>query len=135
VTLIAAIALAQRYGVSGVGAGILIGACAQLTPLGIGLSRLLGGKLAELWRPREAISLLGAAGAGFATARLLSAVLTQPLALMLAPLLGLIAAAAVFLAIGGVQPRDRERGRRLTGALSARLAGMAGNSPRWSGRS
>jgi O-antigen/teichoic acid export membrane protein len=146
VTLPVAVALARADGVSGVGAGMLIGACAQLAPLAAGLPRLLGGgrsvvagspnsgngngrPLSELVRAREAISLLAAGTSGFALARVLSTAVAQPLALLLAPSLGLAVAAAVFLVVGGVQPRDRERAGRLIRALAAR-----GERPLASGR-
>jgi O-antigen/teichoic acid export membrane protein len=135
VTLPAAVLLVGAYGVSGVGAGMLIGACAQLAPLSAGLPRLLGSALSELVRPREAVSLLSAGIAGFATARLLSLALSHPLALVTAPTLGLAVAAVVFVVVGGVQPRDRERARLLIRAFGARLSFAAGSSRGSSGRS
>jgi O-antigen/teichoic acid export membrane protein len=160
VTLPAAVLLAQAYGVAGVGAGMLLGACAQLVPLAAGLRRLLGGGVpgektheaapgegvpgegapAELVRPREAVAVVGAGTVGFAVAHVLSLALGQPLALVLAPTAGLGAAVAVLALVGGVQPRDRERARRVMGgalAASLRVRGsLAQGSPRgWSGRS
>ncbi|HEY7830550.1 MAG TPA: oligosaccharide flippase family protein [Solirubrobacteraceae bacterium] len=134
VTLFAAVLLVNAHGVSGVGAGMLIGACAQLAPLSAGLPRLLGSDLSQLVRAREAISLVGAGIVGFAIARLLSAALSDPLALLLAPTLGLCAAAAVFIVIGGVQPRDRERVQLLIGVFGARLSLAAGRPRGSSGR-
>ncbi len=131
VTLIAAVLLVRAYGVSGVGAGMLIGACAQFAPLSLGLPRLLGSSLAELVRPREAASLVAAGAIGFAIARLISVTLSYPLALLLAPALGLGAAAAVFIVLGGVQPRDRARAQLLIGVFGARLS-FAGGKPRGS---
>ena len=126
VTLLAAVLLVHAHGVSGVGAGMLIGACAQLAPISAGLPRLLGGALKELVRPREAASLLSAGIAGFAVARMLSLALSHPLALVVAPTVGLGATTAVFVLVGGVQPRDRERARLLIRAFGARLSFAAG---------
>jgi len=134
-TLLAAVLLAKAYGASGVGAGMLIGACAQFVPLSAGLPRLLGGSLAGLVRPREAISLLSAGVTGFAVARLLSTELSHPLALVLAPTVGLGVSAAIFLVVGGVQPRDRERAQLLIRVFGARLSFAAGRPPGSSGRS
>ena len=98
-------------------AAMLLGACAQLLPLGARLPRLLHGRLAELWRPREALSLPAAGVVGFAVARLLSLALSGPSALALAPTLGLAAAGLMFVVVGGVQARDRERARVLSRAF------------------
>jgi O-antigen/teichoic acid export membrane protein len=133
-TLLAAVLLAQADGLRGVGAGMLIGACAQLVPLSASLPRLLGSAFSELLRPREAISLLSAGTAGFLVARLLSSALSHPLALLLAPTLGLGTAAAVFIAIGGVQPRDRVRARGVIRAFGARLNFASGRPRGSSGR-
>ncbi len=119
-TLLSAVLLTRAYGVSGMGAGMLIGACAQLAPLSLRLPRLLDGPLRELWRPREVVSMVGAGAVGFASARAVSLALPHPVALILAPVFGLAATAAVFIAAGGVQPRDRRRAQRLTRSLSAR---------------
>jgi O-antigen/teichoic acid export membrane protein len=119
-TLLATVLLTRAYGLSGAGAGMAIGACAQLAPLGARLPRLLSRRLGELWSRREMIALLSAAGAGFAVSRMASIELAHPPALVLAPSAGLAAAGIVFVALGGVQPRDRERRRRLMGALRAR---------------
>ncbi len=119
VTLLAGVPLARAYGLSGMGAAMLLGACAQLLPLGARLPRLLHGRLADLWRPREAVSLPAAGVVGFAVARALSVALTGISALALAPTLGLAAAGLVFVAVGGVQTRDRERARVLSRAFGA----------------
>jgi O-antigen/teichoic acid export membrane protein len=132
-TLLAATLLARSHGASGVGAGMLIGACAQLVPLLLRLPRALAGQPRELWSARDAVALLGAGAVGFTTARLLSRTLAHPSALVFAPTLGLGAAAAVFLLVGGLRPRDRERGRRIAGALSARVSGAWSRPQRQSG--
>ncbi len=129
VTLLAATLLAQGGGIDGVGAGMLIGACAQLLPLGIGLRRSVGGSFGEGWWSREASALVGAGIAGFATARLLSDTFAHVAALALAPTLGLGAAAVVFVALGGVHERDRERGRHVSRAVGERV-GVALRRPR-----
>lgn len=126
VTLPAAVLLVKADGVSGVGAGMLIGACAQFVPLSARLPRLLGSSRTELLRAREVLCLLSAGLVGFAIARLISTTLSQPLALVLAPTLGLSAAAIVFVVVGGVQPRDRVRIQRFIGAFGARLSFGAG---------
>jgi O-antigen/teichoic acid export membrane protein len=120
VTLLATVPLTRAYGVSGTGAGLLIGACAQLLPLGARLPRLLHGAVWELWRPRDLASLLACGVLAFAVSRSLSAALPRLPALVLAPTLGLSAAAALLLVLGATQPRDRERIRRVVRALSAR---------------
>jgi O-antigen/teichoic acid export membrane protein len=99
--------------------GVLLGACAQLLPLSARLPQLVHGRLAELWRPRDTISLLGASASGFVVARLLSIALSGLSALALAPMLGLAAAGVVFVVVGGVQTRDRERARVLSRAFGA----------------
>jgi O-antigen/teichoic acid export membrane protein len=119
-TLLAGVLLTRAYGVSGTGAGMLIGACIQLMPLSRRLLRSLDGALAQLWSLREIVSLLSAAVAGFFVSRLSSLELAHLPALLLAPTLGLSTTVGVFIALGGVQPRDRERGRRITLALNAR---------------
>jgi O-antigen/teichoic acid export membrane protein len=132
-TLLSAVLLTRAYGVSGMGAGMLIGACAQLAPLSLRLPRLLDGPLHELWRPREVLSLLGAGAVGFATARAISDGLPHAGALVLAPASGLAAMAGVFLVAGGLQPRDRERAQRLTRSFSDRRNGAGGRLRRSSG--
>jgi O-antigen/teichoic acid export membrane protein len=121
VTLLAATLLAQRAGIGGVGAGMLIGACAQLVPLSTNVRRRLGDGFGEGWGSRTTLALLAAGSAGFASARVLSDTLAHVPALLLAPTVGLAAAAAVFLAVGGVHARDRARGRYVTRAVGARL--------------
>lgn len=120
VTVLASVLLTRRFGVTGAGAGMTIGACAQLAPLSAGLPGLLSGRLRELWRGREMVALVSAGAAAFACSRGLSNELGPVPALLLAPALGLAAAALVFVAMGGLQERDRERARRLGGALSGR---------------
>jgi O-antigen/teichoic acid export membrane protein len=119
-TLLATVLLTRAYGLSGAGAGMAIGACAQLVPLSANLPRLLSQALHRLWSPREVLALVVAGGLGFAVSRVLSVELAQPLALVLAPTAGLAAAATAFTALGGPQRRDRERLRRLTAALASR---------------
>jgi O-antigen/teichoic acid export membrane protein len=133
VTIAAAIPLTVSYGEAGMGAGMLLGACAQLAPLVVGLPRALHRPLRELWSPRELASLLAAAVAGFLVSRTLSEQLAHAPALVLAPLIGLAAAIAVFILAGGIQPRDRARGALLARALSARLAIASGRLRRSSG--
>jgi O-antigen/teichoic acid export membrane protein len=133
VTLITATLLTRAYGVSGMGAGMLIGACAQLLPLSARLPHMLSGELRRLWRARELLALLGAAISGFAVARVLSIALPRVGALVAAPTAGLLAAACVFLLIGGWAPRDRERARRLLALLSARREPGLDRTPRSSG--
>jgi O-antigen/teichoic acid export membrane protein len=129
-TLLAGTLLARTHGLSGMGAAMLIGACTQLLPLGACLPQLLHDSPRALWRAREGASLLGAGATGFVAARLVSQTLAHPLALVLAPTLGLALAAAVFIGLGGVQPRDRRRARLLSSALSDRLSVAAGRPPR-----
>lgn len=119
-TLLASVLLTRAYGLSGAGAGMLLGACAQLAPLCANLPALLSQALRRLWSPREMIALLGAGVAGFAASRSISIALARLPALVLAPAAGLATAAIVFLALGGLQQRDRARGRRLAQALNAR---------------
>ncbi|HST55722.1 MAG TPA: hypothetical protein VLJ42_07490 [Solirubrobacteraceae bacterium] len=135
VTLLAAVPLTLLYGVSGMGAGMLIGACAQLAPLAAGLPRVLDGAsaLRELWRTRELLALTLAGATGFGVSRLLALALTRIPALVLAPALGLAAAAVVFVLVGGIEPRDRARGRALARTLSARLTLASGRLRRSSG--
>jgi O-antigen/teichoic acid export membrane protein len=121
-TLLAAVPLTDAYGVSGTGAGLLIGACAQLLPLGARLPRLLHARVSELWRAREVCALLGAGALAFAVSRGLSSVLPHLAALALAPALGLCAATGLFVVLGGPQPRDRDRVRGVLVQLSARVA-------------
>ncbi|HXA91758.1 MAG TPA: hypothetical protein VNU73_00825, partial [Steroidobacteraceae bacterium] len=122
-TLLAAVLLTRAYGVSGMGAGMLIGACAQFLLLGSRLPQLLESTVRELWGPREAVSLMCAAIAGFAAARAISSALSHLAALFLAPTGGLALAGCLFVAAGGVQPRDRERGRLLRRSVSDHLNG------------
>jgi O-antigen/teichoic acid export membrane protein len=119
-TVLSGVFLTRSYGVTGMGAAMLIGACTQLIPLTVKLPSLLEGALVEQWKPREIVSLVAAGLAGFVLSRLLSAELSNLLALLLAPTLGLLAAAGVFVVLGGLQVRDRERGVRVSRALSAR---------------
>jgi O-antigen/teichoic acid export membrane protein len=132
-TLVAATLLTRAYGISGMGAGMLIGACAQLLPLGARLPHVLEGTVRELWTPREGISLVSAAIAGFIAARAISATLPQLAALFLAPAGGLALATGLFILAGGVQPRDRERGRLLRRAFSDRWSAAGGRLRRSSG--
>jgi O-antigen/teichoic acid export membrane protein len=120
-TVLATVALTRAYGLSGAGAGMAIGAGAQLAPLCARLPGLLSQPLARLWSPRELAALLGAGVAGFAVSRGISLELTRTAALALAPAGGLLAAAGVLLAGGALQERDRARGAQLAGAVRARL--------------
>jgi O-antigen/teichoic acid export membrane protein len=120
-TLLATVLLTRAYSLSGAGAGMTIGACAQLAPLGARLPRLLSQALRQLWPAREMLALAGAGAAGFALSRAISVELPRLPALVLAPTAGLLAAALVFLALGGPQQRDRERARRLARSLRASL--------------
>jgi len=127
-TLLAVVLLTRAHGIAGAGAGLLIGSFAQLAPLGLRLPRLLGAhRLAELWRAREILALALAAGVGFAVSRGLSDALPHVPALVLAPTLGLAATAAVFLALGGLQPRDRARIGQIRRGLAVRRRPTVGS--------
>jgi O-antigen/teichoic acid export membrane protein len=126
VTLIVATVLARRDGVSGLGAGMLIGACAQLLPLITSLRGAGGFGWGEGWGSRALLTLLAAGGMGFVCARVSANALSRATVLLALPAslgAGVVAAAATFYLLGGVRERDRERGRRVRGVLARSVFG------------
>jgi O-antigen/teichoic acid export membrane protein len=124
-TLAAATLLARSYGASGVGAGMLIGACVQLLALSRSMPRTVARGEGEGYGSRTVVPLLAAAVAGFVCARLTADALAHASALLgalLAPSGGAAAAGLVFVLAGGVRERDRVRGRRLRRALGGRVS-------------
>jgi O-antigen/teichoic acid export membrane protein len=136
-TLLAATLLGSRYGASGVGAGMLIGATVQLLALLMSLRRAGWLGLGEGSGSRTLVPLLAAGAAGFLSARLTAAALVHTpalLALALAPGAGAAAAAVVFALAGGVRERDRERGRHVRRALLRSASGERARASAWTRR-
>jgi O-antigen/teichoic acid export membrane protein len=109
VTLAASIPLAVAYGPTGLGAGILLGASAQLALLTLELPHHLACRLSQLWPRHEMVALVVAGLAAYAASRAVSASSGEIAALILAPAAGLAVAAIAFVLLGGTQRRDRER--------------------------
>ena len=103
------VVLTPRLGIVGPAIALLAGYLVVILLNGFSLRRSLTRPLRATWPLAERASLAAAYGVGFVSARLIERALPWPLALPLALAGGGLAYAAVFLATGGVNSRDRSR--------------------------
>ena len=108
-TVGATIALTLEFGLVGTASGALIGYSTDLLILSVAVRRHLSTPVTRLWPVRQFAALAAAYAAGFAAARLVDDALDGAVGLLCALPAGAIAYLAVFVALGGVGPRDRVR--------------------------
>lgn len=109
VTLGLVIVLTPDIGVTGPAIALLAGYAAAVLLGGAVLRPVLSRPLRATWPLRERLALLGAYAAGFVAAQLVQHSIYSLAALPLGLTAGMLAYAAVFLAAGGLNARDRVR--------------------------
>lgn len=114
VTIVLLVVLTPSIGILGPAIALLAGYVAVIVLNGIALRSSLTRPLRATWPLRERFALLAAYAAGFGTANLVGHVLPSIAGLPLVLAAGTVAYAAVFIAGGAVNTRDR---RRLTEAI------------------
>lgn len=128
VTVVLIVALAPPLGITGAGVAMLAGAAASMVWMSVAMRAYMQRPLRALWPLREMAALALAYGAGFAAARGVDVALPGLAALAPALAAGTLAYAAVLLAAGGVNARDRERIRSGRAALARRRVARRGTA-------
>ncbi len=120
VTLTATIGLAQVIGATGAALAVVLGFLADsLFMYGVTRS-YLATPLRVLWPLRQVLAMLASYAGGFATAHVLYASIGGVGGLLIALIAGTIAYAIIFVTVGGLNRRDRERASQLITRLRAR---------------
>ena len=122
VTVAASIVLGAAIGPTGVALAVIGGYVADCTFMLIITRRHLTTPLHRLWRPRQLLALAAAYAAGFFAARVAYDTLGGVGGLLVALAAGTIAYGLTFLAIGGVDERDRARFAQVVSSLRKRRA-------------
>jgi O-antigen/teichoic acid export membrane protein len=117
VTLALVAALTPSVGIAGPVIALLAGYGVAVLLGGVVLRPVLRRPVRTTWPLRERFALLGAYAAGFAAAHLVELTSSSLAALPASLLAGGLAYAVAFLAGGGLNARDRARGRELTTLL------------------
>jgi O-antigen/teichoic acid export membrane protein len=118
VTVGGGIALALWLGISGMALAIALGAAVQLLLQYRTTRSHISTPLLSLWPARQMFGLFGAYASGFAVSYSLDHLAPEPLGLILGLAGGTLTYAAVLLAIGGIDARDRERAKAMSSYLS-----------------
>jgi O-antigen/teichoic acid export membrane protein len=109
VTLLLLVILTPRIGIVGAAIATLAGFVCVIILSGIALRSFLTRPLRATWPLRERLAMVAAYAAGFAAARLVEQALPSIAGLPVCLLAGSVAYAVVFLALGGLNGRDRHR--------------------------
>lgn len=118
-TIPATLFLSQAWGITGTAAGMVIGAALQVAVQGWNIRRYLS-SLPSLWPPRQIVAMLLAYGGAFVASRAVDRSVGGVPGLFVALTAGTVAYLALFLALGGVLARDRDRVRAVSALLRAR---------------
>ncbi|HLH66181.1 MAG TPA: polysaccharide biosynthesis C-terminal domain-containing protein [Solirubrobacteraceae bacterium] len=129
VTLPAVVVLTERYGITGAGVGMALGAAAQLACQLLVVQRELIGLVARWWSPRQVAGQVAAYAGAFAAARMTLRGLHGYGGLLAALVLGTVVYLALLAAVGGLSGRDRERARRLRARLAAARQQPSASAP------
>lgn len=108
-----AVVLAGPLGATGPAIGLVLGMLASTAVMHATVRRGLSQPLHRLWGPRAMLAQIGAYGAGFAAAYAVDDRLDGHLGTLVALAAGFVAYVVPFLALGGLEERDRERMARL----------------------
>lgn len=119
-----AIVLSGPMGATGPAVGLVLGMLASTTVMHATVRRGLSQPLHRLWGPRAMFAQIAAYGAGFAAAWVVDDRLDGHVGTVIALGAGFVAYVVLFLGLGGLEPRDRERMAR----LRARV-GRGGGAP------
>jgi O-antigen/teichoic acid export membrane protein len=107
------IGLSLWLGISGMALGMVLGAATQLV-LQYGVTRShISTPLLELWRARQILGLAVAYASGFAASYGLDRLVPEPGGLILGLAGGTLTYVTMLLLVGGLDPRDRERAKRM----------------------
>lgn len=130
VTLALLVALTPSFEFVGPAIALLTGYLAVIVLSGLILRSFLERPLRATWPIRERVVLVAAYAAGFGAARGTEMVAPAPGRIVLCLIAATLAYSAVFLLLGGLNPRDRERISQLarSAKLGQRLRSRSGNS-------
>jgi O-antigen/teichoic acid export membrane protein len=117
VTLGTGYALTRTIGLEGPAIGLVAGAAFDVALKASIVRAYLSSPLRALWGRRQRLAMLLAYAAGFAAARGVHSAVPELAALPLTLGAGLAAYAGALVLAGGLNDRDRERGRSVLGAL------------------
>lgn len=109
VTIILTVILTPAIGITGPALALLAGYILQVTWGVIALLPFLSQSLHVTWPPRERIALVIAYACGFGTTTAVEHAVPSTVGLPLCLVVGMVSYAAVFLASGSVNDRDRQR--------------------------
>jgi O-antigen/teichoic acid export membrane protein len=127
VTLALLFLLTPSIGITGPAIALLAGYALVVVLSGLSLREFMAAPLRATWPLRQRVVLPLAYAAGFLAARVVERELPSPGAVPLDLAAGLVAYTAIFLVLGGVNGRDRERLGQARAWLQARRA-PAGSS-------
>lgn len=113
VIIAVAIGLSIPFGLTGVAGAYVIGYVIDVAARSTVTARHLNGGLRRLWPLRELVALPVAYGAGFAAARYVDDAVGAVSGTLLALTIGVLAFVVVYVVVGGLNARDRERVARL----------------------
>jgi O-antigen/teichoic acid export membrane protein len=120
VTISASITLTLLIGPTGTALAVILGFLADSTFMQFVTRRHLSAPLLKLWPLREIAALVCAYGVGFATSHFVYGSIEGYGGLLIALIVGSLAYAGTFLALGGMNDRDRARGQEVLAAYRKR---------------
>lgn len=123
VTLAVGIVATRQVGILGPAIGLVVGTAIDVTWKAVIIRPHLGAPVRNLWPAREVCALGGAYAAGLVAARALDWLAPGLLMLPVALGAGTAAYAIAFVALGGLNARDRMRLRAISGRLARSRSG------------
>jgi O-antigen/teichoic acid export membrane protein len=120
ITTVLLVILTPRIGIAGPAIALLAGYLAVIVLSGLALRPSLTRPLRATWPLRERFAAVGAYTAGFAAAHACERVAPSTAGLLPSLLAGVVAYTAAFLALGGMNTRDRRRAGELVGWARSR---------------
>lgn len=121
--------LTLTMGLTGTALASVLGYMFSATWFFLATRKHMGQPVHTLWLPRQMLGQVLAYAGGFVTARTVDDVIDGPIGLIAALIAGAVVYLALFLAVGGLNSRDRRRLKGVRRKLPARFGGLPAVRP------